>query len=321
MPLPQGLTLRLPAPGDAEAVAALQNAETMAALGVADSTAEEMLATWSKPDAEPGPGNVVVVGADGAVVAYLQLRVDRNGQEVFGYAVLPPGASDDLGDALLAEIAGRAAWWHRRAGVDDGVLRIGALDAGGAWPRALERAGYRLDRRFLLMRAPLDDAVESPSWPAGIEVRPFERDAARAVHGALAEAFADHYGPPFDPFDTWFHLMFVQPMLPVRDDLIIVAWSGDEVAGALIGAASAAESPDGGYVAELGVRRAYRGRGLGRALLLEAFTRFRAAGRTEVVLHVDADSETGADGLYRKAGMREQRMYASWLPPVAESPR
>ena len=218
---------------------------------------------------------------------------------------------------MLAELEERAAWWHRRAGVEGGILRIGALDAPGAWSSALERARYRLTRRFLLMRRSLADPVEPPRWPAGVELRPFRRDTdARAVHSALAEAFADHYGPPFDPFDTWFHLLFVQPMLAFRDELIIVAWSGDEVAGALVGAAAAQEAPDGGYVAELGVRRAHRGRGLGRALLLESFERFRAAGRGEVLLHVDADSETGAAGLYRSVGMCERRMYASWLPPA-----
>jgi mycothiol synthase len=318
VPLPPGLTLRLPEPGDAEAVAALQNAETMAALGLSDSSAEELRTTWSEPHTEAGPRDAVVVDADDAVVAYLQLSIDLVGHEVFAYAALPLDAPDDFGDALLAEIEVRASWWHRRAGVEDGVLRIGALDAPGVWPATLERAGYRLVRRFLLMRAPLADVVAPPMWPDGIELRPFDREVdAPAAHAALAEAFADDFGPPLEPFDLWFHRLFVHPMLAFRDDLMLLAWSGDEVAGVLVGAWTAQEAPDGGYVAELGVRRGHRGRGLGRALLLESFARFRADGRTEVLLHVDADSETGADGLYRSVGMHEQRMYASWLPPAA----
>jgi mycothiol synthase len=319
VPLPPGLRLRLPEPGDADAVAALQNVETMAALGLADSSASELLATWSEPHTEVGPRDAVVVDTDDAVVAYLQVSVDLVGHEVFGYAALPLDAADDFGDALLAEIEERAAWWHRRAGVDDGVLRIGALDAPGVWPATLERAGYRLVRRFLLMRAPLADPVEAPTWPEGVALRPFDREVdARPAHASLAEAFADHFGPPMEPFDLWFHRLFIHPMLAFRDDLMLLAWSGDEVVGVLVGASTAQEAPDGGYVAELGVRRAHRGRGLGRALLLEAFARFRAAGRTEVLLHVDADSETGADGLYRRVGMREQPMYASWLPPAVD---
>jgi ribosomal protein S18 acetylase RimI-like enzyme len=318
VPLPPGLSLRPPEPRDAQIVTDISNAETMSALGLADTTPEELLATWSQPQTDEGPRSAVAVDADDGVVAYLQLHVDLVEHEVFGYAALPLDAPADLGDAMLAEIEERAAWWHGRAGVEEGTLRIGALDAPCAWAAALERASYRLTRRFLLMRRSLEEPVEPPRWPAGVELRPFRRDHdAPGVHAALAEAFADHYGPPFDPYETWFHLLFVQPTLAFRDDLIIVAWSGDEIAGALIAAAAAQEAPGGGYVAELGVRRAYRGRGLGRALLLESFERLRAAGRVAVVLHVDANSETGADGLYRRVGMREQRMYASWLPPVA----
>ncbi len=152
------------------------------------------------------------------------------------------------------------------------MLRIGALDAPGQWASALERGGYRIARRFLLMRAPLLEAPEPPVWPPGYALRPFRRDAeARAVHAAFADGFADHFGPPYDPYDTWFHKLFVQPALAFRDDLMLVAWNGDEVAGALVAAETSAETADGGYVGELVVRRAHRRQGLGRALLLESF--------------------------------------------------
>jgi mycothiol synthase len=312
VPLPPGLTLRAPEPADAETVARLSNAETLRAVGLADTSVEELLATWSEPHEAEGPRGAVVVAADGAVIASITVRVDLVEHEVFGYAVMPLAPPPGLAEALLEEIERRAAWWHDRAG-GVGVLRLGALDAPCPWAAVLEATGYEIVRRFLLMRAPLAEPVEAPRWPDGIELRPFDRDRhARVVHATLTEAFADHFGPPLDPFDTWFHLMFVQPMLAIRDDLVLVAWDEDEVAGVLTAAERAEEAPDGGYVAELGVRRAYRGRGLGRALLLEAFARLRALGRAEAVLHVDADSETNATGLYRGVGMREQRMYAQW---------
>jgi mycothiol synthase len=109
--------------------------------------------------------------------------------------------------------------------------------------------------------------------------------------------------------------VFEQPAMEYRDDLLLVARSGREIAGVLLGAARASESPDAGYVAELGVRRPYRRHGLGRALLLEAFGRFQALGRGEALLHVDEQSETGATGVYRAAGMRDQPMYANWERP------
>jgi ribosomal protein S18 acetylase RimI-like enzyme len=317
VPLPAGLTFRAPEPRDADDVARLANAETFAALGLADTTPDELLSAWSEPHEVDGPRDAVVVDGSDTVVAFIAVRPDAVEHEVFSFAVLPQKAAGEFADALLAEIEERAGWWHRLASVEAGTLRVGALDAPGAWSSALERAGYRLARRFLLMRRSLSVVTETPDWPAGVDLRPFRREAdARAVHSALAEAFADHFGPPFEPFETWLHQVFDQPALPFRDDLVLVAWADDAVAGALIAAESAAENPDGGYVAELGVRRAYRGQGLGRALLLEAFARMRALGRTEALLHVDADSETNATGLYRNAGMQEQRMYASWARPA-----
>jgi ribosomal protein S18 acetylase RimI-like enzyme len=53
----------------------------------------------------------------------------------------------------------------------------------------------------------------------------------------------------------------------------------------------------------LGVRRPWRRRGLGRALLLHAFGEFRRRGFSRSALGVDAESLTGANRLYERAGM------------------
>jgi ribosomal protein S18 acetylase RimI-like enzyme len=58
-----------------------------------------------------------------------------------------------------------------------------------------------------------------------------------------------------------------------------------------------------GYVAELGVLRRARGRGLGRALLLRLFEAFRHGGLTRAELSVHGRSR-GALALYESAGMR-----------------
>jgi mycothiol synthase len=315
VPLPPGFRLRPAVPADAEPVAALCNAETFAALGITDTTADELRSDWTQPHEAAGPREAVVEDTAGTIVGYLSVHVDPVEHEAFGFLVAtlepPPG----LPAAMLEELEQRAAWWHRRAGVE-GTVRIGTLDAPGVWPDALAAAGYRQTRRLLLMRRPLDEAPEPPQWPDGIALVPFDRAAdARAVHAALTEAFADDFGPPYEPFEQWSHGLFEQPAMEYRDDLVLVARAGDEVAGVLLAAARASESPEAGYVAELGVRRPWRRRGLGRALLLEAFSRLRAAGRAEAVLHVDAQSLTGATSVYRAAGMREERMYANWQRP------
>jgi ribosomal protein S18 acetylase RimI-like enzyme len=62
-------------------------------------------------------------------------------------------------------------------------------------------------------------------------------------------------------------------------------------------------NPDLGFVNTLGVRRPWRRRGLGEALLQHAFGEFYRRGRKQVGLGVDASSLTGATRLYEKVGM------------------
>ena len=65
-----------------------------------------------------------------------------------------------------------------------------------------------------------------------------------------------------------------------------------------------AVDPVVGWVRILGVRQSFRGRGLGRALLLHAFAQFRSRGMQRVGLGVDGESPTGANALYESVGMR-----------------
>lgn len=64
------------------------------------------------------------------------------------------------------------------------------------------------------------------------------------------------------------------------------------------------ENPHIAWVDALGVRRSWRGRGLGLALLLHGFQVFYERGKKGMGLNVDSDSPTGATQLYLKAGMK-----------------
>jgi mycothiol synthase len=68
-----------------------------------------------------------------------------------------------------------------------------------------------------------------------------------------------------------------------------------------------------GWIESLGTRSEWRGRGLGRALLLAAFGELYRRGQRRIGLAVDAGNETGATQLYRSVGMR-----VSWQADVWE---
>ena len=80
-----------------------------------------------------------------------------------------------------------------------------------------------------------------------------------------------------------------------------IAWDGDEVAGVI---RCDAAKFGGGFVGALGVRKPWRGRGIGMALLRHAFAEFHRRGAPHVSLGVDADNAAGATRLYERSGMR-----------------
>jgi ribosomal protein S18 acetylase RimI-like enzyme len=59
----------------------------------------------------------------------------------------------------------------------------------------------------------------------------------------------------------------------------------------------------------LGVRRPWRKRGLGLALLNHAFGEFYLRGKRKAGLGVDAENLTGALKLYEKAGMHVHKQF------------
>ncbi|MCK5246611.1 GNAT family N-acetyltransferase, partial [Candidatus Bipolaricaulota bacterium] len=82
---------------------------------------------------------------------------------------------------------------------------------------------------------------------------------------------------------------------------------GDEIVGFASCDPEFSEDPDMGFVAVLGVRRAWRRKGIALALLHHSFREFQQRGRKRVSLGVDATSLTGAHKLYEAAGMEPTR--------------
>jgi len=131
-----------------------------------------------------------------------------------------------------------------------------------------------------------------------------ERHASElAVHGApvTGEAFADHFLSSPSTLEEW--RAHSRQRAGFDPSLWLVAWEGAEIAGESLSFLDENES----FVDSLSVRRPWRGRGLGLALLTRAFLLAHERGRRTVRLGVDAQNATGALALYLKAGMRVER--------------
>jgi mycothiol synthase len=127
------------------------------------------------------------------------------------------------------------------------------------------------------------------------------------VYEADMEAFSDHWDFHVEPFAVWCERTVE------RDDfdpsLWLIAWDGDEVAGFSLNSWHSSGDPTYGWIHVLGVRRRWRRRGLGSALLRASFREFGRRGGTRVGLAVDAENLAGAVALYERVGMRMDRRY------------
>jgi GNAT superfamily N-acetyltransferase len=236
---------------------------------------------------------------DGALIAAAGCEVhgDRGNS---GGAVLPSAQGRGLGTRLLELVEGRLT--------EEGATRIHswAVAADERAAALFTGRGYHEARRFWEMAVDLEGKLPEPA--AAIE--PFREEDAVDFHAALEEAFEDHWEPHPESFETWWKrqrnrrnfdpsLWFV-----IRDGDEIVAVTRNEM------------RTDAGYIGALGVRRAWRGRGYGRALLQHSFREFQRRGSNRVTLGVDAANPTGATQLYESVGMHVEAEEIVWEKPL-----
>lgn len=164
-----------------------------------------------------------------------------------------------------------------------------------------EARGYEYIRSAYRMSMTLDQPIPDPVIPAGIELRPYDRERdLRAAHAAFVAAFSEHYGFQAESFESWQQGVLSFP----GDDqsLWLMAWEGEQAVGFSFNRALVSR-PNAVWVSDIGVLKSHRQRGLGEALLKSSFKLFQARGYTWVGLGVDAANHTGALRLYERAGM------------------
>lgn len=298
---------------DCEAIADLINEVNIAEIGVPWTTADEIRDDLTTPGHEPGD-DVLLFAGDGSLAGYQTLWLDEPLTTIQQLAFVRPALwGRGLNSWLLrfGEAQARARIEPIRP-VQPVSLRVARWAENAAAAPLFDALGYRPARIFHEMRIELDERREQPETPDGIDIRTFEEPDAGVVYAALADAFEDHWGSRFETFEVWKHDRIDGAASNFDPGLWFVAFDGDEVVGVACCRDRSASAPDAANVDELGVRRAWRGRGIGRSLLLHAFAEARRRGIGAVELFVDSESLTGATRLYEDVGMRPIRSVESW---------
>ena len=284
-----GPVLRPATPDDAAAVTGLVNDHAVS-LGLPPDVTAEHIAAWIAGD------NVTALVAeeDGALAGFGDLY--PRGDVVRASATGP--AADVLLDALepLAARRGKTA----RIVVHEADPQRDVLAA----------RGYRAIRDSYDMGIELDGVLGEPAWPDGVSVRAARDEDRRAFYRVQEEAFRDHWGYEPRTYEEWSHLYGeVRPFDPA---LWLLAEADDEPAGIAINERGVEGDPETGWIHVVAVRRSWRGRGLGTALLRWSFRALAALGMQRAALSVDAENTTGAVALYERAGMRVEARFETW---------
>ena len=329
--LPAGWSARVPVLDDVPALLRLRGADRAAYTG-SSSVDPEAIGSEVAGPASWTRRQLVVLDPGGNPVGWLSVHVRAAGRTMVALYL------DRRVDEAAGVAAALYAWAEVQAGEIAALRGVSGtrLDASPCADDTVQRgwladAGYEKRRTWLQMSRPVtpEEATALPGPRAGVTVRrvashenglPVAGDL-HLVHEMLESSFEDHFNsyresfPEFlqrlreDPGHRWDHWWLAS----VEDD------EGRPVpGGALVGTVTGAgpSGREGSYVEYIGVHRRARGRGVAKALLFAVIADAAQRGRDRIGLEVDADSPTGADGLYRSLGWETAYALESWFKDV-----
>ncbi len=226
----------------------------------------------TNPDAVCNPvQDCLVAEVAGQVIGFTWLTwwEEMNGTQLYLHPgwLVPEWRRKGIGRALLR-------WQERRlcqiARTQPAAkLRVFGGNADDAQPgnRALLLSeGYTVAFTFVWMICQLPtEPIQLTPLPAGLEIRAVEREHLPALYAANEDVVSESHDS-LESYETWLR----KPGGPDLDtSLWVVAWDGDEIAGYVISTCDEA----GAHTPWVGVRRSWRRRGLGKALMTRMLQR------------------------------------------------
>ncbi len=324
--LPAGYSVRPATLADIPQAVDLFNAFTQHYLGTNRFKISDLETEWTFPKFDPEEDIRLVFGPEGQLVGYIEVWTTDNPPVhpwVWG-RVHPDHEGKGIGTYLMTWADARAstAIPHCPAGARV-AYRTGTLSNIAAPQELLNKMGLQTIRHYFRMLIEMDTPPSKPICPDGIRVRTVDDPAAEieTLYQVDRQAFKDHFGYVEHPFEDGlaeFRHWFLNNENNSDGSLWFLAMDGDQVAGMALCLQDDNENTDWGHVDILAVLRPWRKRGIGLALLQQAFGEYYRRGKSGVTLGVDAQNLTGALRLYEKAGMRIQRrfdMYEKELRP------
>jgi ribosomal protein S18 acetylase RimI-like enzyme len=310
------LTVRPATLADAPVICALLNAVDIAEIGHADTELHTVETDLAHPEVDLAKDSWLVHEA-GDLVAYGILWTDSGKGDIgVDHYVLP--GRPDAALPVLERIEERAVRMAEAGGAEKAVLHLNLTVRTTLDTALLEARGWRTVRRYQVMTRPLTSDDRPPQPLPGVSLRDCTADADhRAAHALVEETFAEHFDHHPRTYEQWIadggprdrSLMWIASVEGEGDVAVLLTRNDKETMG---------------WIRNLGVRKAARGRGLGGHLLRHAFAVYAARGRDVIGLAVDTGNESRALALYEAHGMSLHYAINTWelvLPVPAPTTR
>jgi mycothiol synthase len=314
--LPEGFTVRAAVLEDVDDALKLFNRWSQAVIHEDELAEVTVLSNdWVSPGFNPAEDIRLVLAPDGEMVGYIEVWTTQKPPVhpwIWG-RVDPRYEGRGIGTHLLTWAEERALKALEELPADLRFApRLGNYREADASRKLFEDMGYRRIRSFYTMRINMDEPPAEPQWADGITLRACNpKTDLEAVYRAVDESFSDHFGHVDAPFEEGFRRFkhFMTGYEGYDPTLWFLAMDGDEIAGISLCRDRAFDNPNVGWVNTLGVRRPWRKRGIGLALLRHSFCELYRRGKRMAGLGVDAENLTGALRLYENAGMHVHRAF------------
>jgi mycothiol synthase len=284
---------------------------------------EETLEEFGDPDCDLPRGSIAAYDG-GTMIGYgmltARMAADPVHEMYVSGGVHPEYRRRGLGGRILHWAERAAPALHQERFPGRPLSLAGHVQASNTGAVALYAAhGYTQARWFRGMRRDLSVALPEAAVPAGIEIAGFATTRSQDAMLIRNESFRDHWGSVEYTAGGWAHFTRQQAFRP---EFSFLAYGGAEPLGLVIGMEYVADSEATGYrdleIPLVGTRRAGRKRGIASALLTRAMAEARAAGFAAASLGVDADSPTGAVGLYERLGFTVMGTWVSERKPLIQ---
>lgn len=326
--LPEGFRVRGARFEDVEAIYRLSNAWSRSVAQEDELTNADLLRNeWNARGFDPAKDVRVMIAPNGEIAAYIEVwTIVKPPVHPWLWGRVHPSYENMGIGTWLLQWAEQCAQQGLNELPSDARLapRTRIYRKAERSKKLLEDMGYVYIRSGYRMLIDMERPVPEPIWPEGITLRSCNPEAdAEAVYRADIDAFRDHFGFVEEPFEEGYQRFKHMQMEYEGFDptLWFLAMDGDEIAGISLCRPHSYEDTEVAWVDTLAVRRPWRKRGIGLALLRHSFNEFYRRGKHKVGLGVDAQNLTGALRLYENAGMKlDQAMdlYEKELRPGTE---